>query len=80
MPSISIIICGNASAAPSTAVEAGCLPAMNPALALCFGWEAFVVLKDVRGLDNAEGERVCGWAARSLLRAALDDRPPPPTP
>jgi AcrR family transcriptional regulator len=42
------------------------------ALALCFGWEAFIVLKDVRGLDNTEAERVSVWAARVLLRAALD--------
>jgi hypothetical protein len=43
------------------------------ALALCFGWEAFIVLKDVRGLDNTEAERVSAWAARELLRAALEE-------
>jgi AcrR family transcriptional regulator len=44
------------------------------ALALCFGWEAFIVLKDVRGLDNVEGEHVSGWAARVLLRGALQEQ------
>lgn len=44
------------------------------ALALCFGWEAFIVLKDVRGLDNPEAERVSAWVARMLLRAALDEQ------
>jgi AcrR family transcriptional regulator len=44
------------------------------ALALCFGWEAFIVLKDVRGLDNIEGEHVSTWAARVLLRAALEEQ------
>lgn len=44
------------------------------ALALCFGWEAFIVLKDVRGLDNTEAERVSVWAARVLLRATLEEQ------
>jgi AcrR family transcriptional regulator len=44
------------------------------ALALCFGWEAFIVLKDVRGLDNTEAEHVSVWAARVLLRAALEEQ------
>lgn len=43
------------------------------ALALCFGWEAFLVLKDVRGLSLTEGEEVSSWAARTLLRAALEE-------
>jgi AcrR family transcriptional regulator len=45
------------------------------ALALCFGWEAFIVLKDVRGLDHTDAERVSVWAARAVLRAALADQP-----
>jgi AcrR family transcriptional regulator len=49
------------------------------ALALCFGWEAFIVLKDVRGLDHAEAERVSVWAARVLLRAALEEQTDRPT-
>jgi AcrR family transcriptional regulator len=44
------------------------------ALALCFGWEAFIVLKDVRGLDNREGKHISTWAARVLLRAALEEQ------
>ena len=41
------------------------------ALSLIVGWEAQVVLRDVRGLDPAEEERVVTWAARSLVEAML---------
>jgi AcrR family transcriptional regulator len=41
------------------------------ALAMVVGWEALVVLADVRGLDT-EGQRdVTLWTARALVRAAL---------
>jgi ABC-type multidrug transport system ATPase subunit len=33
------------------------------------GWEAAIVLQDVRALDPAEAEEVCVWAARALLAA-----------
>lgn len=41
------------------------------ALAMLFGWEAVLVLKDVRGLDLAEAEEVSAWAARAVVSAAL---------
>ena len=39
------------------------------ALTLLVGWEAMIVLQDVRGLSQAEAEEVCVWAARALLAA-----------
>jgi hypothetical protein len=39
------------------------------ALTLLIGWEAAIVLQDVRALDPAEAEEVCVWAARALLAA-----------
>jgi AcrR family transcriptional regulator len=40
------------------------------ALTLVMGWEAMIVLEDTRGLDHAEAEEVCVWAAAALLAAA----------
>jgi len=39
-------------------------------LSLIFGTEAFVVLKDMWGLDGGEARRVAIWAAHALVRAA----------
>jgi len=36
-----------------------------------FGTEAFVVLKDIWGLDRKRAEEVALWTCRSLIRAAL---------
>jgi AcrR family transcriptional regulator len=41
------------------------------ALAVILGWEAMIVLRDVRGLDADGEERVMRWAARSLVTAML---------
>jgi len=41
------------------------------ALALVLGWEAMVVLRDLRGLDAAEEAKTVTWAARSLVDAML---------
>jgi AcrR family transcriptional regulator len=40
-------------------------------LALVIGWEAFIVLQDVRGLSSEEQLDVSLWAAQALIRAAL---------
>jgi hypothetical protein len=40
------------------------------ALALCVGAEAFVVLRDLCGLEPAEAEETLRWAALALLNAA----------
>jgi hypothetical protein len=42
------------------------------ALTLVLGWEAMIVLEDTRGLDAAEAEEVCVWAALALLAASRD--------
>jgi AcrR family transcriptional regulator len=42
------------------------------ALALLIGWEAMIVLQDVRGLESSEAEEVCVWAVRALLAAETD--------
>ena len=39
------------------------------ALTLLMGWEATIVLQDIRGLSAREAEEICVWAARSLLAA-----------
>ena len=41
------------------------------ALAMVIGWEAMVVLRDLRGLDAAEEARTTVWAARALVDAML---------
>jgi AcrR family transcriptional regulator len=43
------------------------------ALAMVIGWEALIVLQDVRGLAGAERLETSLWAARALLDAALRD-------
>lgn len=40
------------------------------ALSLVFGAEAFIVLKDIWGLDGEATRRVAVWAANALVRAA----------
>ncbi len=44
-------------------------------LALILGWEAMVVLRDLRGLAPAEEQRVTAWAARALVDAMLTEAP-----
>jgi AcrR family transcriptional regulator len=44
------------------------------ALAMVVGWEALIVLQDVRGLAADEQLDTTLWAARALVQAALDDR------
>jgi AcrR family transcriptional regulator len=44
---------------------------LKQSLSLIFGTEAFVVLKDIWGLDGAEARRVALWAAQALVRSAV---------
>ena len=46
-------------------------------LAMVIGWEALIVLEDVRGLSLDEQRETSLWAARALIRAALDHAPRP---
>jgi AcrR family transcriptional regulator len=43
---------------------------VTQSLSLVFGAEAFVVLKDIWGLEGGEARRVAIWAAHALVRAA----------
>lgn len=43
------------------------------AISLCVGAEALIVLRDIRGLDPSAAEDVSAWAARALVREALND-------
>jgi AcrR family transcriptional regulator len=41
------------------------------ALTLLVGWEAMIVLRDLRGLTPKQAEDISAWAADALLRASL---------
>ncbi len=43
------------------------------ALAMVVGWEALIVLNDLRGLPPDQQVATSQWAARALIRAALDE-------
>jgi AcrR family transcriptional regulator len=43
------------------------------ALAMVVGWEALIVLDDVRGLDADDRTQTSLWAARALIDAALQE-------
>ena len=45
------------------------------ALAMVIGWEALIVLQDLRGLRPPEQADVSTWAAHALIQAALHDQP-----
>lgn len=44
---------------------------LTQSLSLVFGTEAFVVLKDICGLDGEEARRVAIWASFALVRTAI---------
>jgi AcrR family transcriptional regulator len=46
---------------------------LTSALALCVGAEAFVVLRDLCGLEREEAEDVLRWTAQALVTAARND-------
>jgi AcrR family transcriptional regulator len=41
-------------------------------LSLVIGWEAMVILRDVRGLDPRREEQTLRWAAAALVRSIVD--------
>ena len=47
------------------------------ALALLFGTESMIVFRDVLGVDEKAARKVKSWAARSLVRAALEESAAP---
>jgi len=44
------------------------------ALAMVIGWEALIVLQDLRGLSPGEQTDVCTWAAHALIQTALQEQ------
>ena len=42
-------------------------------LAVVLGWEAMIVLRDVRGLDAVQEEAALRWAARALVEAMISE-------
>ena len=46
---------------------------LRAALALVFGTESMIVFTDVLGVEEPTARRVKSWAARALVRAALDE-------
>jgi AcrR family transcriptional regulator len=50
------------------------------AVAMVTGFEAVIVQRDLRGLDPAAGADVSEWAARALVRAALQEAEEGPSP
>lgn len=46
---------------------------LTQSLSLIFGTEAFIVLKDIWGLDGEETRRIAIWAANALVRAAISE-------
>lgn len=61
-------------------LEAGAFERLVSALAMVVGWEALIVLQDVRGLTPQAQLDTSLWAARALIGAALADgenRSPP---
>jgi AcrR family transcriptional regulator len=44
------------------------------ALAMVVGWEALIVLQDLRGLAPADQAETSAWAAQALVRAALHEQ------
>jgi AcrR family transcriptional regulator len=43
-------------------------------LAMVVGWEALIVLQDLRGLDAERQVQTSTWAARALIRSAVDEQ------
>jgi AcrR family transcriptional regulator len=56
-----------------TELEPPAFERLVSALAMVVGWEALIVLQDLRGLGPDEELDVTLWAATTLIRAALDE-------
>jgi AcrR family transcriptional regulator len=54
-------------------IDASSLHRLTSALALCVGAEAFVVLRDLCGLEPDEADETLRWAASTLVDAARSD-------
>ena len=54
-------------------LTAGAYEKLRAALALVFGTESMIVFSDVLGVDEKTARRAKSWAARALVRAALEE-------
>lgn len=66
-------VLANALAPLKPRIAPGEFDRLRQSLSLVFGTEAFVVLKDIWGLDGAEAREVALWSAHALVRAAVAD-------
>jgi AcrR family transcriptional regulator len=57
-----------------TELDAATFERLVSALAMVVGWEAQIVLNDLRGLSADEQVDTTLWAADALIRASLDER------
>lgn len=53
---------------------------VTQALSLLFGIEAIIILKDIWGLSAKEAEGVASWAARALIKTAIEEAGEEPAP
>jgi AcrR family transcriptional regulator len=60
---------------PQSRLPEGARTRLAQALSMTFGVESIIVLKDIWGLDNAGVQSVTLWAARAMIKAALDELP-----
>lgn len=56
-----------------TTLDAATFERLVSGLSMVVGWEALIVLEDVRGLDLHERTETSLWAAQALIAAALND-------
>jgi AcrR family transcriptional regulator len=54
-------------------LDAAAFERLVSALAMVVGWEALIVLQDLRGLGDEEQLDVSLWAAHALIRATLEE-------
>jgi len=54
-------------------LDAPRLERLISALAIVIGWESLIVARDIRALTIKQAEDVTAWAARTLVRATLED-------
>lgn len=66
---LSAVRCSRGSARRSARAEQ--FERLVSALALVIGWEAMVVLRDIRSLDAEREANVVTWATRTLVGAML---------
>lgn len=59
-------------------VEPAAFERLVSALAMVVGWEALIVLQDLRALSSEEQTETSLWAAQALIQATLDEATPDP--